>query len=147
MSSVVDLLLADPALTARVVVAFNTPFYSRGEPTADIRDAVLRLGLNEVSRIVQIVALTDRRKYPTHLYSVTAGHFWERSLHSACALADWYYGVKNEKTLQRSDLTITDVEVASSALRFAATPAPVVWRARRTGPIAPSDSDRVNRRT
>lgn len=88
LSSVVDLFLADPALTARVVVAWNTPLYSRGEPTADIRDGVLRPGLNEVSRNGQIVALTDRRKYPTHLYSVTAGHFRERSLHSAFALAE-----------------------------------------------------------
>jgi HD-like signal output (HDOD) protein len=86
LSAVADLFVADPALTARVVAACNTPFYSRGEPTGDIRDAVLRLGLNEVSRIVQIVALTDLRKYPTHLYTQTSAHFWERSLHTAFAM-------------------------------------------------------------
>ena len=83
LSEVADLFRADPALTARVVAACNSPFYSRGEPTEDIRDAVLRLGLNEVSRIVQIVSLTDLRKYPTHLYTTTSGHFWERALHTA----------------------------------------------------------------
>ena len=208
-----ELFHADAALTARVVAACNSPYDARGEPTADIRDAVLRLGLQEVSRLVQIVMLTDLRKYPAHLYADTAGHFWERSLHtayvceeladgdpfaytagimhlvgiwvlcsafpvgtltiherelamqarlerlrlgvsfaeagqvalvkwgfapvicdavlwqlapSACAdplhrelarllsraiaMADWHYGVKNEKTLLRADLTITDLE-------------------------------------
>lgn len=83
ISDVADLFRSDPALTARVVAACNSTFYSRGEATIDIRDAVLRLGLDEVSRIVQVVALTDLRKYPTHLYTGTAGYFWERSLHTA----------------------------------------------------------------
>jgi len=82
LSDVADLFHSDPALTARVVAACNTPYYSRGEPTVDIREAVLRLGLDEISRIVQIVSLTDLRKYPTHLYTATSGHFWERSLHT-----------------------------------------------------------------
>jgi HD-like signal output (HDOD) protein len=83
LADVAELFRADPALTARVVAACNTPYYSRGVPTVDIRDAVLRLGLREVSRIVQIVSLTDLKKYPTHLYTETSGHFWERSLHTA----------------------------------------------------------------
>jgi len=83
ISEVAELFRADPALSARVVAACNSPFYARGESTADIREAVLRLGLEEIGRIVQIVALTDLRKYPTHLYTRTASHFWERSLHTA----------------------------------------------------------------
>ena len=83
LSDVAELFRADPALAARVVAASRSPYYGRGEPTADIREAVLRLGLSEVSRIVQIVMLTDLRKYPTHLYTDAAGHFWERSLHTA----------------------------------------------------------------
>lgn len=83
LSDVADLFRSDPALTARVVAACNSTYYARGERTVDIRDAVLRLGLDEVSRIVQVVALTDLRKYPTHLYTGTAGYFWERSLHTA----------------------------------------------------------------
>src|SRR5947209_7477719 len=83
LSDVADLFRSDPALAARVVAACNSPFYSRGEPTTDVRDAVLRLGMNEVSRIVQIVTLTDLRKYPTHLYTQTSSHFWARSLHTA----------------------------------------------------------------
>jgi HD-like signal output (HDOD) protein len=213
LSDVAELFHSDAALTARVVAACNSPYYSRGEPTADIRDAVLRMGMHEVARIVQIVTLTDLRKYPTHLYTDAASHFWERSLHTAfvmdeisgcdpfaytagimhlvgiwvlcsafpagtmsikerelalqaqlerhrlgvtfaevgsaalaqwgfapqiyeavlwqiapsaainpefrelayllsraIAIADWHYGVKNEKTLIRSDLTITDLE-------------------------------------
>jgi HD-like signal output (HDOD) protein len=83
ISDLADLFRADPALTARVVAACNSPYFSRGSATLNIREAVLRLGLEEVSRIVQIVALTDLRKYPTHLYRKTAAHFWERSLHTA----------------------------------------------------------------
>ena len=80
---VADLFRSDPALMARVMAACNSPYYASGERTTDFQDALLRLGLNEVSRIVQIVALTDLRKYPTHLYARTAGHFWARSLHTA----------------------------------------------------------------
>jgi HD-like signal output (HDOD) protein len=83
LADVADLFRSDSALTARVMAACNSPYYSWGEPTTDIRDALLRLGLTEVSRIVQIVSLTDLRKYPTHLYTQTSGYFWERSLHTA----------------------------------------------------------------
>ena len=83
ISDVAELFHSDSALAARVVAACNSPFYSRGAKTADIREAVLRLGMHEVSRIVQIVALTDLKRYPTHLYTDTAGHFWARSLHTA----------------------------------------------------------------
>jgi HD-like signal output (HDOD) protein len=83
ISDVAELFHSDPALTARVVAVCNSTYYSKGEKTADIRDAVMRLGLNEVSRIVQIVMLTDFKRYPTHLYTNAASHFWERSLHTA----------------------------------------------------------------
>jgi HD-like signal output (HDOD) protein len=83
IADVAKLFHSDPALTARVVAACNGPLYWQGQRTSDIRDAVLRLGLNEVSRIVQVVTLTDFKRYPTHLYTNAAGHFWERSLHTA----------------------------------------------------------------
>lgn len=83
LEDVSELFRSDPALMARVMAACNSTYYSAGEPTVNFRDALLRLGLNEVSRIVQIVSLTDLRRYPTHLYTQTAGHFWERSLHTA----------------------------------------------------------------
>jgi HD-like signal output (HDOD) protein len=83
LSEVAELFHSDPALTARVVAACNGSFFARGERTTEIRDAIIRLGLNEVSRIVQIVTLTDLRRHPTHLYTEAAGHFWERSLHTA----------------------------------------------------------------
>ena len=83
LADVAELFHADPALTARVVSVCNSPYYSRGQPTVDIRDAILHLGLAEVSRIVQAATLTDFKKYPTHLYTRTADHFWERSLHTA----------------------------------------------------------------
>jgi HD-like signal output (HDOD) protein len=83
LADVAELFRSDPALMARVMAACNSPYYSPEQPTTDFQEALLRLGLNEVSRIVQIVSLTDLRKYPTHLYTQTAGHFWERSLHTA----------------------------------------------------------------
>ena len=83
LSDLAELFRADPALTARVVTICNSPYYARSQPTTDVRDAILALGLAEVSRIVQAATLTDFRKYPTHLYTRTADHFWERSLHTA----------------------------------------------------------------
>lgn len=89
LADVAELFHSDPALTARVVAACNSPYYARGgEPTADIRTAMLRLGLSEVLRIVQIVSLTDLKRYPTHLYTNTAGHFWQRSLHTAFVIEE-----------------------------------------------------------
>jgi HD-like signal output (HDOD) protein len=83
LSEVAALFHSDPALTARAVAVCNSPYYSRGETITDIRDAIIHLGLNEVSRIVHSVILTDFKKYPTHLYTNVADHFWERSLHTA----------------------------------------------------------------
>jgi HD-like signal output (HDOD) protein len=86
ISDVAELFRSDPALATRVIAASRSQFYSRGEPITDIRDAVLHIGLHEVSRIVQVVTLTDFKKYPTHLYTNAAGHFWERSLHTALVI-------------------------------------------------------------
>lgn len=88
LADVAELLRSDAALTARVMAACNSPCDAVGGPAIDIRDALLRLGLNEVLRIVQIVSLTDLRKYPTHLYTQTSGHFWERSLHTAFVMEE-----------------------------------------------------------
>lgn len=81
-----ELFRADPALTVRVVAACNTPVFSRGGRISDIKDAVFHLGLAEVSKIVQMVMLTDFRKYPTHLYTHSAEYFWQRSLHTALVI-------------------------------------------------------------
>ncbi len=83
LAEVAELFRADPALTARVIAACNSPYYGGEQRTTDIRDAVLRLGLREISHLVHVVTMTDLRKYPTHLYHYTAGYFWERSLHTA----------------------------------------------------------------
>jgi HD-like signal output (HDOD) protein len=88
ISEIATLFHADSALTARAVAVCNSPFYSRGFAITDIRDAILHLGLKEVSRIVQTVILTDFKKYPTHLYTNVADHFWERSLHTAIVIDD-----------------------------------------------------------
>lgn len=83
LDEVAGLFQSDPALTARVVAASNSAFFARERKVATLREAIQQLGLIELVRIVQVVTLTDFRKYPTHLYSSTAGAFWERSLHTA----------------------------------------------------------------
>lgn len=83
LSDVAELFRADPALMARVTAAANSTYYGRDTKVTDVSEALLRLGMEEVSRIVQIVSLTDLGRYPTHLYTQTAEHFWERSLHTA----------------------------------------------------------------
>lgn len=88
VSDVAELFRSDPALTARIVAICSSPHYSRGQSNRNIRDAILHLGLAEVSRIVQAVVMTDFRKYPTHLYTNTADHYWERSLHTAFVIDD-----------------------------------------------------------
>ncbi len=86
IEAIAELFRADPALTARVVAACNSPVYSRGGATADIREAIMHLGMQEVTRIVQVVMLTDFKKHPTHLYTQAADYYWERSLHTALVM-------------------------------------------------------------
>lgn len=86
LGTIADLIHADAALTARVVAACNSPYYVRGQPITDIREAIAHMGLEQVLRIVQVVMLTDFRKHPTHLYTHTADYFWERSLHTAVVI-------------------------------------------------------------
>lgn len=83
LDDVAELFRSDPALTARVMAVCNSVYCSPGGRITQFRDALLHVGLEEVSRIVQIVSVTDLRRYPTHLYTQTADHFWERSLHTA----------------------------------------------------------------
>lgn len=83
LADVAELFRSDPALMARVMSACNSAYYAPEQPPATFDEGLLRLGLAEVTRIVQIVSLTDFRRYPTHLYTQTAEHFWERSLHTA----------------------------------------------------------------
>ncbi len=83
LAEIAGLFQSDPALAARVVASCNSSYYGGREPIDNIRDAVLRLGLRELSHLTQIVALTDLRKFPTRLYPATADHFWARSLHTA----------------------------------------------------------------
>ncbi len=86
LDEVAELFRADPALIARIVAACNSACYSPEARITEFREALLHLGLREVARIVEIATLTDLRRYPTHLYTQTADHFWERSLHTACVM-------------------------------------------------------------
>ena len=86
LAEIAELFRADPALTARIVAACNSAFYSPESRITEFRQALLHLGLRELVRFVEIAAVTDLRRYPTQLYTQTADYFWERSLHTAFVL-------------------------------------------------------------
>lgn len=86
IAEIAELMHADTALTARVVAACNSPYYSRGNHIVDIREAISHMGLEQVLRMVQAVMLTDFKKHPTHLYTHVSDFFWERSLHTAVVI-------------------------------------------------------------
>lgn len=88
LEAVAELFRSDPALSARVVSACTSPIYARTNGAGEIHEAILVLGVKELTRIVHVVTMTDLRKYPTHLYHFAAGHFWERSLHTAYVCED-----------------------------------------------------------
>jgi len=83
LADIAELFRGDPALTARVIAACNSAFYSPEARISDFRQALLHLGLRELVRLVEIAAVTDLRRHPTHLYTRTTDYFWERSLHTA----------------------------------------------------------------
>ncbi len=83
LAEIAELFRADPALTARIIAACNSAFYSPEARITEFRQALLHLGFRELVRLVEIATITDLRRHPTHLYAQTADHFWERSLHTA----------------------------------------------------------------
>ena len=79
----VDLVMIDPGLAARVIQAASSPVYGSGLPVASLAEALTRLGSDEVYRVTTAFALRRLLNRPVRCYGIGPTEFWRRSI--ACA--------------------------------------------------------------
>jgi len=63
-STVINIIESDPSLAGAVVKTANSPFFMVSSPATSLRTAVVRIGLNEVRRIVMAEAVGKSFKAP-----------------------------------------------------------------------------------
>ena len=84
----VELLRADPALTARIFALCRSIEYSRGSPPESIHEAVMRIGAKELYRLTMAVSMARVASQATHLYRDNSNTFWERAVTTAVAMEE-----------------------------------------------------------
>ncbi len=84
-SKVVTLMSYDPALTADVLKACNSAFYSPANPLDDLRDAVQWLGFKEMYRIAAAVSGAKALGPAQTGYGIDTGELWHHSVATAVA--------------------------------------------------------------
>lgn len=83
---IVDLVMIDPGLAARVIQAASSPVHnSSGRPVTNLAEALAHLGSDEVYRITAAFALSKFLNRPLRCYGLGPTEYWRRSI--ACALA------------------------------------------------------------
>ena len=85
VTSVVEAVRLDGALSARMIRGANSVLFRRGEPCRSLDEAIARLGMREVSRLAG--AIVAERMFSTGLpvYGIESNALWLNTL--ACALA------------------------------------------------------------
>jgi HD-like signal output (HDOD) protein len=83
LSDVIDLLKHDTALTARVIRVSNSPVYGGGSRAGSLEEALLRVGFNEVYRLVGLAAVAQISDDSLEAYGVSGTRFRENSLFAA----------------------------------------------------------------
>ena len=83
ISDIVDLVMLDPGLAARIIQSASSAIYGR-PPVTSLGEALARLGSDEVYRVTAAFALSKFLNRPLRCYGVSQTEYWRRSL--ACAL-------------------------------------------------------------
>jgi putative nucleotidyltransferase with HDIG domain len=84
-SRVVKLISLDPGLSAAVIQACNSAYFAGGAPTADMQEAVARLGFQQVFLIVCAVTGSKTLAPPQKGYGIDRGELWRHSVTAAVA--------------------------------------------------------------
>ena len=82
---VVELVSLDPSLTANVLHLCNSAFFSAAVPATDLREAVTRLGFNQVYRLVASVCGARTLSPAQKGYGFAKGELWQHSVATAIA--------------------------------------------------------------
>lgn len=85
LQPIVEALSQDPALTARLISLANTAYYTRGNPTEELREAVERLGLDTTISLALGFSLASDYGNDAQRPGLDLHRYWQRSLTSAIA--------------------------------------------------------------
>ena len=70
---------ADPALTGQLLKIVNSALYSQDKPVISVKEAVLRLGINVLSRLVLTLSVLDANQ-TGRCMAFDYDHYWSKSL-------------------------------------------------------------------
>ena len=82
---VVGLITFDPALTAQVLQRCNSAAAGFSQPVVDLQDAVMRLGFNDIYRLVAAVVAESTLGAAQQGYGIGPGELWQHSAVAAVA--------------------------------------------------------------
>ena len=83
LSDVIELLKHDSALTARIIRVSNSAVYGGAARAASVEEALLRVGFNEVYRLVGLAAVAQISDESLPAYGISGVRFRENSLLTA----------------------------------------------------------------
>ena len=87
LNEIVDLVRMDAGLASSVVRLSNSVVYRRGEPVESVHDAINRVGLREVNKIVGMTVTGQLFSAALPLYRQQGDMMWQNSLATALAMA------------------------------------------------------------
>lgn len=86
VEAIVSVVRLDPALSAKVLRASNSPFFSRGGRCANLDEAIERVGIYVVYQLVGATVASQLYSAGLPVYGVTGDELWQNSVTTAVAL-------------------------------------------------------------
>ncbi len=85
IGKLVELVQYDPGLTARVIALANSASFGAGRQISTLKDALVRVGLDELYRLVFISSLGPVMRRPVEGYDLAIGQLWRHCVATALA--------------------------------------------------------------
>ncbi len=80
IDAIVDAIKMDHAIALKILKLANSNVYSRGEPCASIRQAVVRIGLEQIRDAVLSISVIDGFSSEATAAGLDTGQFWEHAI-------------------------------------------------------------------
>lgn len=85
IDAVVDVVRVDTTLAARVIRVANSPIFRRGSPSTNLDEAIGRIGLREIHRLVGAAVAEQLFAVGLPLYRISGDELWINAVASALA--------------------------------------------------------------
>jgi len=82
---VVEIVQYDPALTAEVLRRCNSAYFGSAEPAADVQEAIMRLGFNEIFQLLMILSVSGLMSREQNGRPLSVRELWRHSVTAALA--------------------------------------------------------------